>query len=98
MSVPGESAYLFRVLALIGMLNAAVGAWYYLRIITTMYLRTSIRPVTTPGSTGGLIALAACVVLTVGLSIPPASSWLLRSARLGAEPAAQPQDVAAIQR
>src|SRR5207237_4717977 len=31
LSVPGESAWLYRTLAVIGMLDAAVGAWYYLR-------------------------------------------------------------------
>ena len=81
LSVPGDSAWLYRVLALIGMLNAAVGAWYYLRIVTAMYLRTAVRPVVTRGSVSGLVALSACVVLTVGLSIPPGASWLLRAAR-----------------
>jgi NADH-quinone oxidoreductase subunit N len=81
MSVPGESAWLYRVLAVIGMLNAAIGAWYYLRIVTAMYLRTAVRPVATRGALGGLIALGACVVLTIGLSVPPGANWLLRAAR-----------------
>jgi NADH-quinone oxidoreductase subunit N len=81
LSVPGTSAWLYRVLAVIGMLNAAVGAWYYLRIVSAMYLRTAVRPVATRGTVGGLAALATCVVLTVGLSIPPAANWLLSSAR-----------------
>jgi NADH-quinone oxidoreductase subunit N len=88
MSVPGESAWLYRVLAVIGMLNAAVGSWYYLRIVTAMYLRSAVRPVATRGTLGGLIALAACVVLTIGLSVPPGANWLLRAARAATE--AQP--------
>jgi NADH-quinone oxidoreductase subunit N len=81
MAVEGPSAWLYRVLALIGMLNAAVGAWYYLRIVSAMYLRTAVRPIVTPGTIGGLSALAVCVVLTVGLSVPPGANWLLSSAR-----------------
>jgi NADH-quinone oxidoreductase subunit N len=81
MAVPGPAAWLFRVLAVIGMLNAAVGAWYYLRIVSAMYLRTAVRPIATPGTVGGLSALAVCVVLTVGLSVPPGVDWLLSAAR-----------------
>ena len=39
-----EQARLFRILALIGALNAAVGGWYYLRILAVMYLRGALRP------------------------------------------------------
>jgi NADH-quinone oxidoreductase subunit N len=81
LSVPGDSAWLYRVLALIGMLNAAVGAWYYLRIISAMYLRTAVRPITAVGAPAGLTALIACVVFTLGLSVPPGASWLLRATR-----------------
>jgi NADH-quinone oxidoreductase subunit N len=81
MSVPGEPATLYRVLALIGMLNAAIGGWYYLRIITAMYLRTAVRPIAARGPLAGMIALVVCAVLTVGLSVPPGANWLLRAAR-----------------
>jgi NADH-quinone oxidoreductase subunit N len=81
LSVEGDSAWLYRVIALIGMLNAAIGGWYYLRIITAMYLRTAVQPIATRGSRAGRIALVACVILTVGLSIPPGANWLLRAAR-----------------
>ena len=33
----------FRILALIGVINAAIGAWYYLRVIAVMYLRNPIK-------------------------------------------------------
>jgi NADH-quinone oxidoreductase subunit N len=96
LAVPGESAWLYRVLALAGVLNAAIGAWYYLRLITAMYLRTAIRPVAVRGPLPGMIALSLCVVLTVGLSFPPGANWLLRSARRSSasapEPAAQLRD------
>ena len=36
-AVPLEGqATLFRVLAFLGILNAAIGAWYYLRIVAAM--------------------------------------------------------------
>jgi len=81
LSVTDDAAWLYRVLAVIGMLNAAVGAWYYLRIIAAMYLRTSVRPITTPGAAGARVALIACVILTVGLSVPPGVNWLLHATR-----------------
>jgi NADH-quinone oxidoreductase subunit N len=81
MSVPGEPATLYRVLALVGMVNAAIGGWYYLRIITAMYLRTAVRPIAARGPLAGMIALVVCAVLTVGLSVPPGANWLLRATR-----------------
>ena len=61
MSVPGvpsdpttlEQARLFRILALIGVLNAAIGAWYYLRIVAVMYLRNPLRPAEGRGRLAG---------------------------------------------
>jgi NADH-quinone oxidoreductase subunit N len=88
-----ESAWLYRTLALVMALNAAVGSWYYLRIISAMYLRTAVRPVTAAASPAGLAALIACVVLTVGLSVGPGADWLFgavrRSAAVPPGPAAQ---------
>ena len=46
MAVPfPEHAVLFRVLALLGVLNAAIGAWYYLRIVAVMYLRQPLHAI-----------------------------------------------------
>jgi NADH-quinone oxidoreductase subunit N len=62
---------LYHVLAILGVLNAAVGAWYYLRVVTIMYLRD---PVYAPGARKSVPlwgALAACAVLTVGLGVYP---------------------------
>jgi NADH-quinone oxidoreductase subunit N len=91
LSVSDEpAAKLYTVLAVIGMINAAIGAWYYLRIISAMYLRTAVRPIATHGTISGLTALTVCVVLTVGLSVPPASNWLLRATRQILTPPAIP--------
>jgi NADH-quinone oxidoreductase subunit N len=82
MSVPSEAhAELFRWLAVIGVINAAIGAWYYLRIIAVMYLRTPVRPLEQRGAWPGLAMLWICGILTLGLSIPPGAQWLVQAAR-----------------
>ncbi len=81
LTVPGEAEYLFTVLAFLGVINAAIGGWYYLRIIAVMYLRGSIKPLDTPRNWPALVALCVCVILTVGLSVPPAANWVLEAAR-----------------
>jgi NADH-quinone oxidoreductase subunit N len=81
MAVPSpEHAQLFRILALLGAINAAIGAWYYLRIVSVMYLRQPIRPVTAPRAWPGLATLWVCVVLTLGLSFNPLARWLMTAA------------------
>ncbi len=72
---------LFRVLAFLGVINAAIGAWYYLRIIAAMYLRTPVEPPQRKGTIPGFVAIALCAILTIGLSIPPGSNWLLKLVR-----------------
>ena len=64
-----------------GVLNAAIGAWYYLRIITVMYLRQPVKPVSGPRTWAGLATLWVCLVLTVGLSFNPGAGWLMAAAR-----------------
>jgi NADH-quinone oxidoreductase subunit N len=78
---PSGVNWLYPLLALLGVLNAAVGAWYYLRIITVMYLRSAVKPVETPRASPGLFALIGCVVLTLGLAIPPGANWMLGAVR-----------------
>ena len=61
----------FLALAVIGVLNAAIAAAYYLRIVSVMYFRA---PVTTPrgaGGRGAAIAAALCAVLIVLLGVFP---------------------------
>jgi NADH-quinone oxidoreductase subunit N len=66
-----DQARLFRILAFIAVLNAAVGAWYYLRIIAVMYLREPARRLGAVRSRPALIAVAVCAVLTLWLGIYP---------------------------
>lgn len=81
LSVQGPIDWLYPLLALIGMLNAAVGGWYYLRIITVMYLRAAVKPVETPGTISGFATVVLCVLVTLGLSVPPGANWILGAAR-----------------
>jgi NADH-quinone oxidoreductase subunit N len=74
-------AELFRWLAFIGVLNAAIGGWYYLRIIAVMYLRTPVRPLEKRGAWPGLATLWICGALTLGLGLPPLVSWVGEATR-----------------
>jgi NADH-quinone oxidoreductase subunit N len=59
-------------LTLIGVINSAIGAYYYLRIIVVMYMRESRKPVpVTPIPFGLGIALALSVLATLYLGILP---------------------------
>ncbi|MBL8798020.1 MAG: NADH-quinone oxidoreductase subunit N [Planctomycetia bacterium] len=71
LEVRPEQAVLFRCLALIAALNAAAGAWYYLRIIAAMYLRTPLRAIDKPATWPGLAAIAVCAAITVALGVYP---------------------------
>ncbi len=73
--------WLYPTLAVIGMLNAAIGGWYYLRVITVMYLRGAVKPIETWGTAPGFTTLAICVLLTLGLSVPPGVTWFLGAVR-----------------
>lgn len=66
-----------RWLACLLGVNAALGAWYYLKLIGVMYLRDPIdrsednRPAEVPS----LIAAALCTACTVGLFFAPGTLW-----------------------
>jgi len=64
-------ARLYRILALIGAINAAVGAWYYLRIAAVMYLREAIEPLPRPRPAPVLGTIGVCAVLTLWLGVYP---------------------------
>jgi NADH-quinone oxidoreductase subunit N len=66
-----EGGGLFIALAVIGALNAAIGAYYYLRIIAAMYLRDALKPPRPAYQVAAPVAIAACVVLTIALGVYP---------------------------
>lgn len=84
LAVEGERAIFYRELALIMALNAAIGAWYYLRIVTKMYLNTPIKPLEPAKPAQSWPVLAAlwiCTVLTLGLGLPnPVSNRVMQMA------------------
>ncbi len=78
----------FLGLAVAGVVNAAIAAAYYLRIVAVMYFRA---PLATPRAQGGLgagLAMLACAVLIVILGVMP--DPLLRGANLASESARAP--------
>jgi NADH-quinone oxidoreductase subunit N len=70
-------------LAVVGIAASAIGAYYYLRVVKTMYFD---EPAPAFGSgdrlEGGLIALTAVAVSPLGyLAIPLLSAWTMAAAR-----------------
>jgi NADH-quinone oxidoreductase subunit N len=62
------------ILVLIGAINAAIGAVYYLRVLGVLYLRSPLRPSEGPGTAanyGPLLAAVLCAVGTIALGCYP---------------------------
>jgi NADH-quinone oxidoreductase subunit N len=69
----GMDTFWFRLLAVIGVLNAAIAAWYYLRVAVVMYLRNPLRPLEPVRPWPGLTAVGLCAALTLVAGLyPPA--------------------------
>lgn len=66
---------LLRYLAVFLAINAAIGAWYYLRIIKVMYLRQPLKPFDKVGDTPALAACILCTILTTILFFQPQWWW-----------------------
>ena len=66
-----EYPWMFRVLALVGAINAAVGGWYYLRILAVMYLRTPVKALAPSRSPAAIVAVVICAILTLFFGIYP---------------------------
>lgn len=64
-----------RYLAIFLVLNAAVGAWYYLRILGVMYLRQPVRPFDAVRKEPAWWACLACTAITVVLFFVPNLWW-----------------------
>lgn len=90
MAVPEGHAAPYRWLALLGVVNAAIGGWYYLRMVAAMYLRNPLRPAAETCRVPGWATIAICAVLTLGLSFPPGSTLLMAWTDDAARNVAQP--------
>jgi NADH-quinone oxidoreductase subunit N len=73
----------FVALTVIGALNAAVAAAYYLRIISVMYFRSSVGPVKAQGGWGAGLAMLGSAVLVLLLGCYPVP--LVRTATAASE-------------
>jgi NADH-quinone oxidoreductase subunit N len=82
---PTVPSWMFQVLAVIGAINAAIAAYYYLRIVGIMYLRTAIKPMAGQAAPAGILTLSACVAITIWLGCYPAK--VVDFARLAGTPA-----------
>jgi NADH-quinone oxidoreductase subunit N len=70
-AITQEQQQLFNILVLIAAVNAAIGGWYYLRIIAYMYLRESARGPAVHRPRPVLAAIWACAVVTVFAGVYP---------------------------
>jgi len=63
---------LFRVLAVVGVLNAAIGAYYYVRVIMALFLRSSLNP-PVPAARWNPVQVTAvvCAAVTVLFGVYP---------------------------
>jgi NADH-quinone oxidoreductase subunit N len=73
---------LYRLLAVIAAVNAAIGAYYYLRVVGVMYLRTALRPLGSSRSAPTLLGAMALAAATLFFGIYPQP--LLNAARKAA--------------
>jgi NADH-quinone oxidoreductase subunit N len=67
----GPTLQLYDYLALIAVLNAAIGGYYYLRIAGAMFLREPLQPITKPISWPVLSAVWVCAILTLAFGVYP---------------------------
>jgi NADH-quinone oxidoreductase subunit N len=71
-------------LTIIGVINSAIAAYYYLRLIVVMYMREARQEVPVARIPFGLgVALATCIVFTIYLGVLPGRvlNFAIRSAQ-----------------
>jgi NADH-quinone oxidoreductase subunit N len=61
----------FIAAAVVGVLNAAVAAAYYLRIVAVMYFRTPLATPRAEGGTGACCAAAVCALVLIAIGVYP---------------------------
>lgn len=80
---------LYQILAVVMAVNAAIGAWYYLRIIATAYLRQPVKPLEARPEAPALLTLAGCAIVTLWFFVAP--NWLWQVAEQAAS-TSRPRD------
>jgi NADH-quinone oxidoreductase subunit N len=71
---PG-SQHLYQTLAIVAAVNAAIAAFYYLRVLSVMYLRGSFNPPKPEMSCVVWVVVGVCAGITVGFGILPSPLW-----------------------
>jgi NADH-quinone oxidoreductase subunit N len=64
-----------KILTIVGAVNAAIGAVYYLRILAVVFLRSPLRPPERTRLSGPLVAGILCAVGTVLIGCYPQLAW-----------------------
>jgi len=67
----GSRRSAFVALAVVLVINAAIAAGYYLRIIAAIYFRSTRRGVQADGGLSAAVAMLACLAATVSISLRP---------------------------
>ena len=81
--------HLYQIMAVIAAINAAVGAYYYLRVVGVMYFRTPLRPATRSRAVPTFLAAVALAGATLFFGIYPEP--IVKAARKAAPVPAAPQ-------
>lgn len=76
LAVEEAHATLYRVLAVLMAINAAMGGWYYLKIVATLYLRSAIKPFPVQRSLPAATTIGICLALTFAMTLPPFADML----------------------
>jgi NADH-quinone oxidoreductase subunit N len=70
-AAPAQQHYLYMVLLLIAVINAAIGGYYYLRVTAVMFLRDPVHAVEKPRTWPVLLAIWVCALLTLAAGVYP---------------------------
>ncbi|NBW87878.1 MAG: hypothetical protein EBR23_13895, partial [Planctomycetia bacterium] len=89
----GSRRAAFVALAVVLVINAAIAAAYYLRVIGAIYFRTTKRGVQADGGLAAGIAMLACGLIVMMVALQPIGLFTAAS-RAGGSPAAAAGDTA----
>jgi NADH-quinone oxidoreductase subunit N len=68
---PIEARHLYITLAVIAAVNAAIGSFYYLNVISVMFLRPAINAFRSTPNWACRLLIVACCFVTIGLGVYP---------------------------
>lgn len=94
LAVQDTHSLLYRVLGLFVVINAAIGGWYYIRIVATLYLRSPLKPFPVVPRLPAVATITVCMMFTVGLSFPPGVTWMQQIVKLAAKNPSDAQELA----